>query len=227
MLIIKLGGSVIQENLESLNPKIFEFIEKITKLDTKVTITVGGGKITRLFQQPLKDKNCRTIDIHLVGIRAVLLQAEYVKGLLPIEGRYPYLIDSDEKHTDAVKNIGKYKYFVSGSWNPGHSSDYESVLLAKSFYSKKVLRITDVNYVYNKDPRTNPDAIIIKKVSWDEYLDIIGNPTEHIPGQSYPVDPLTARLAKENEIKFYLTSLDSFLKLETLDFENFEGSVIG
>lgn len=227
MTIIKLGGSVIQNSLTEMNPQIFDFIEKIKKFNSQVVITTGGGKVCRLFQEPLKKAGIKTEDIHRVGVRTVCLQAEYVKGLLPEEERFPVLIDSDEILKDALNRKSEFKYFASGSWKVGNSSDYEAVVNAVVFGADTVVRISNIDYVYDKDPRTNPDAKKLEKVSWDEYLDIIGNPDKHDPGRSYPVDPNTSRYAKEHGIKLYFTSLDNFLSMERLDLENFEGTVIG
>lgn len=229
MLIIKLGGSVIQENLDKVNPKVFDFVKRVLTFDTKVCVTVGGGPICRLFQNSLRDFGYDdTENLHKVGMRALSLQAEFVKSIFPKAETFPELIEGDDLLRKATNAKDDYKYFIAGAWNPGHSTDYNSTLTAISFTAPKVLRISNVDYVYDSDPNKNPDAKMIKEVSWDEYLNIIGNPKEHVPGASYPVDPLASRICKDEGIKFYMTSLNKFLQTEgEVDFANFEGSIIG
>lgn len=228
MLIVKLGGSVIQEDLTNVNPKVFTCVERLLHLHLPIVIVTGGGKICRLFQNALKENGCTNVDnLHWVGTRVVNLQSEFIKSIFPVENTFPFLIDSDEMLSSALNSLDKYMYFAAGGWNIGHSSDYDAAKMALFFKTTEVLRISDINYVYDGDPDKNPDAKKIERATWQEYLDIIGNPGEHVPGASYPVDPIAAQVAMENNLKFYFTSLDKFLEVETLDFSKFQGTVIG
>jgi uridylate kinase len=119
-----------------------------------------------------------------------------------------------------------YQYFVCGAWIPGASSDINTAMAGVAFGLTSILKVSNVDYVYDSDPRKNPDAKPLKKLTWDEYLKILHNISKHTPGASYPVDPLSAHYAKEHKLKFYFTSLDKFLSTEEFDLQNFDGTVI-
>ncbi len=227
MITIKLGGSVIQETIDAMNPQIFSFIQKLEELDDSFVITVGGGKISRLLINPVKEAGGDSEDMHKIGIRAVLLQAEYVRALLPRDRTFPYIIESERMMEEAKSVQGQYKYFVSGSWFVGSSSDFAGVTTAALFETDQLLRISNIDYVYDKDPRTHHDAQKLDRITWDEYLNIIGNPSQHEPGGSYPIDPLSARFAREKEITIYFTDLSSFLVCQEINFNHFHGTIIG
>lgn len=212
MTIIKLGGSVIQESLDQINPLLIDFVRKIENEFEKAVITVGGGLISRLFQKYAAEHKATIRDQHQIGIRSLLLQAELVKSIFDQKRTYPILIDNKKRLMYAIKAVKKYDFFITGAWNLGKSSDYETIKNAIYFNTKEVLRITNVDYVYDSDPRTNPNANRIFELTWEEYLNIIGNPKDHEPGKSYPVDPFAAKLAQKHKITMKLTSLRSFLE---------------
>lgn len=226
MLIIKLGGSVIQNSLTEVNPQIFKFAESISKYPEKVAVSTGGGKLCRLFQNALRENGKDNFTLHYIGVASIQFQGEFVRLLLPQNDTYPETIADETTLADALKHKKDYKYFSYALCVPGYSSDYNTVQLAVEFESKKILKISNVGYVYDKDPRIFPEAQQFQKISIHEYMNLIGNPTEHAPGASYPFDPIGAQLAQEKGITIYFTSLQNFLKKGFIDFNEFEGTII-
>jgi uridylate kinase len=226
MLIIKLGGSVIQNSLTEINPEVVKLVQKISKDKIQCLISAGGGKICRFFQNSLKDNGVQSNDLlDWMGIASVNLNAEYIRCLFNDDLCYGSVIKSEEIYKDALINKDNYPFFVCGAWEVGHSSDHDAVDMAIAFGSDTVLRMSDVNFVYDSDPKHNPNAKKLEKISWDEYLNIIGNPN-WVAGSSYPVDPVAAKRAKEHNLKFVFASVEQFLAMEKIDFENFDGTVI-
>jgi uridylate kinase len=228
MLIIKLGGSLILNNLTEFNPKISSFLEKLRLLEQKTVITVGGGKTCRFYQKELKEQGIDSArELNWMGISSVLLNAQYIKALLSKSKTYPRVIDSADELTLALQKIELYDFFITGAWEINHSSDYDAVEMAINFGSDKVLRLSDVDFVFDNDPDINSKAKPIERITWDKYInDILGKDTQFISGGSYPVDPIAARLASRSNISFYFMSLESFLNMKELNFKDFKGTII-
>jgi uridylate kinase len=55
--------------------------------------------------------------------------------------------------------------------------------------------MTNIDYVYDGDPKTNPDATPQKHLTWSMYRSII--PTEWTPGLNTPFDPIASEKAEE------------------------------
>ncbi len=225
MLVVKLGGSLVQKSLTEMNPKIFDLIDRLVSLNTKFVVCVGGGKVTRLFLGALEEHGILdTTSLHEVGSRAVDLQAEYVKNIIPRDGCFPHVINSYAHLADALEHRNDFQYFVGGALKLGVSSDFGAVEIASAFGTKSILRLSDVDYVYSGDPDVYKDAQPILKMNWNEYLDLIGNPELFQPGSSFPVDPVAAKKARENKISIFFTSLDKILASSTMS--RFDGTVI-
>lgn len=227
MLIIKLGGSLIQNSLTEINPKIILLVNKLRDENIHSVLSVGGGKLCRLFQSDLR-KNGITdfVTLDTMGIAAINLNSEYVKHLYVQDKRlFPYTINSDDSLNQALESKDKYSFFVSGAWEIGQSSDTVSVNMALKFNSTQIVRMSDVDSVYDSDPKQNPNAKKLKNISWKEYLNILGT-KEWESGANFPVDPIAAQLSMGNKISFGFTTLDEFLNLDKVEFSKFTGTVI-
>jgi len=227
MIIIKLGGSVIQKDLSAINPQIFEFLNLVKQSEDKVLITNGGGPFCRVLQNSLKDNGVSDAEsLGIMGYKVDNVFGEFLKLNLPNDMTYPEVITSKEILNDAKSRKEDYKYFIGGAWETGHSSDYNAVSLALEFGSNQVLRITNVDYVYDKDPNKFPNAAKIERMDWEQYMYIIGN-RDFVPGANYPFDPVASRIAMDTRVTVYLTSLDKILERKTLSTDSLEGTVIG
>lgn len=229
--VLKLGGSIISPNPECLFDFPFakelknilgEFIQK----GDKFFVTVGGGHLMRQYRD-LAIANGLTdqTDLHWIGATVNVLNAEVVRVSMQEfadAGVYKYEDYYDDKTIEITKGIK-----VGGGGRPGHSGDVDSILAGKKLNATTIISLKNVDAVYTADPKFFPDATPLEKITWKEYLEIIGNPTEHKPGANYPVDPVASHLAMENGLKFIIIAgrdLANFKKV--LLGEKFKGTIV-
>lgn len=225
VIIIKFGGSVIQDTLDNINPLFPEFISFISNSSEKVFLINGGGIFCRFLQNNLKKIGVDDHDtLDEMGIHVNNMFSNFIKFALPKNLTYPKLIKTVKNVKIALKYLDKFNFFVGGSKGVGHSSDFDAVVLGNAFGSKTILKISNVKYVYNKDPKKNSDTYSLSEVSWLEYLNIIGN--RFYPGASFPFDPVASRLAKDLGFSVRLTTLEDFLKIKSLNINNYDGTLI-
>jgi uridylate kinase len=114
---------------------------------------------------------------------------------------------------------------IAAGWQPGRSTDYVATLMAKNLGAKKLVNLSNVDYVFDKDPRTHPHAEPIKEISWHDFRALM--PSEWDPGLSAPFDLVAA---KEAEILGLEVAIINGAKLEEfdnyLDNKSFVGTVI-
>jgi uridylate kinase len=115
---------------------------------------------------------------------------------------------------------------IAAGWKPGWSTDYVAVILAHDYDVKTIIKMSNRDYVYDKDPGECPDAKLYAHISWKDYRTLVGD--EWAPGSNAPFDPIAAKLASELEIKvFFLNGLDLENVAKALDGEQFVGTIIG
>ena len=188
-IVISVGGSLIfPDNLD------MEYLKELKEVlgdfdEYRFVIYCGGGKLARLFQKYLRQANEDVSDEELdeAGIKATRINAEIVKNLFGDNAHAKVICDPTEEIEF------KEKVLVAAGWKPGWSTDYDSVLIAKNLGINTILNLTNVAYVYDKNPKTHKDAVPFKEISWKDLIDIVGSKWE--PGLSSPFDPIAAKEA--------------------------------
>lgn len=114
---------------------------------------------------------------------------------------------------------------VAAGWRPGWSTDYVSTILAERLGAKKMLNLSNVKYVCDKDPKKFKDAKKIKQISWKDFREIVGS--EWDPGLSMPFDPIASKHAQEIGLEVIIAEGSNIENLgRILNGKNFEGTII-
>jgi uridylate kinase len=220
--VISLGGSLVVPN--EINIKFLSLfkniIEKKIKENKKFIIIVGGGKTARNYQNAAKALTKVTDeDLDWLGIHATRINAHL---LLTIFRKYAYFrIIKNPKEKISFKE----KILIAAGWKPGFSTDYDAVLLAKTYGSDTIINLTNVDYVYDKDPNKFKDAKPFKEISWKDYLKLIEQ--KWIPGMSAPFDPIASKLAQKFKFKVIILNGRKLKNLENyLANKSFKGTII-
>ena len=118
------------------------------------------------------------------------------------------------------------KILIGSGWKPGWSTDYDAVKLAELYGAKVVINLSNVEYVYNKDPRQFKDAKKFEKMSWKEYRAIVGDKWE--PGANWPFDPVASREAEKSRLRVIVMNGANLPEVEkAIEGKKFKGTEIG
>ncbi len=223
-IVISLGGSIIvpQKIQVTFLKRFKDFILKLLKENYKFIIVAGGGATARQYQSAaeqiskITDEDKDWIGIHATRINAHLLRTIFKKQA------YPVVLDSPHK---TIK--GKpYKLYIASGWVPGFSTDYDAVLLAKRFGSKKIINASNIDYVYTKDIGKHKDAKPIKEINWGNYRKLVGPKWK--PGMNAPFDPIAAKTAEKFKMKVIVANGTNLKNLEDIIKEReFKGTILG
>lgn len=189
-IVISLGGSLVAPNeIDTSFLKVFKNVIKKHLNDKRFFIFVGGGKICRNYQESLLEFGADNNERDLIGIDVSRLNARVVKQVFG-ELSYSEILNNPTKSINTKKSI-----ITAGGWKPGWSTDYCAVTLAKNMGIKTIINLTNIDYVYDKNPIKYSSAKPFKEISWRDFRKIVGN--KWSPGLSMPFDP---RASKEAEI---------------------------
>lgn len=210
-IIISLGGSLVVPGEIDLG-FLKNFKHTISKYigNRRFFILVGGGKICRVYQKALLEFGAKSVDRDWMGINISRLNAEIVKQLFS-GNAYEKIVTDPNKKVKSNKDV-----VVGAGWKPGWSTDYDAVLIAKTHNVKTVINLTNIDYVYDKNPSQFPDAKPLKEIDWKSLERIVGDKWE--PGLSMPFDPRASKLAAKLKLKVILVNGKKLERLE--DFLN-------
>ena len=196
---------------------IVDFIKR----GNRVILICGGGNICREYQSTAKKINPKIspIDLDWLGIAITKINALMVKNIFGQLAEKRLLLNPTKKIKTTKRVI------IGCGWKPGSSSDKDAVLAAKTFGIKTVVNLSNIVYVYNKDPRQFKDAKPKENMSWKEFRKVIGNVWK--PGAHVPFDPIAAKFAQKWGQRLVVMKGNDLKNLKSfLAKKKFKGTVI-
>jgi uridylate kinase len=96
---------------------------------------------------------------------------------------------------------------VSGGLKVGWSTDMGAAVFADVLSLDRVYKISNIDYVYDKDPKEYFDAKPIKDMTWKEYFklfDIVAG-EQHTPNHRTPLDVESVQFCSRKGLSFFIT----------------------
>ena len=222
LYILSLGGSlIVPEEIDyDFLKKFKKLILKEIKLGKRFIIVCGGGGLNRKYNQAAQKVRKMTSDeLDWVGIYATRYNAQFIRVLFG-ELAYSKIATNPHEKFKTTKPI-----IIGAGYKPGWSSDYDAVHLAKTYGAKSVANLSNIDYVYDKDPNRYKNAVPIKRISWKNFRKIVGN--KWTPRMNKPFDPIASREAEKIGLEVAILNGKNLKNLENcLDGKKFVGTVI-
>lgn len=220
-VVVSVGGSLIVPGEIDTNflAGLRSLIRRKVDEGFSFYIIAGGGRTARRYQEAAEAVrgDLPREDIDWLGIHSTRINGHLLRTLFQEEAQ-PRLVKNPTRHVSS-----KYPIIVGAGWKPGNSSDYCAVQAAKKLGAKKMVNLSNIDYVYDKDPKQFPDAEKIEAIDWVEFRKLI--PSDWDPGLSTPFDPVAAREAQAMGLEVAIMKrLEEFEKY--LDGQSFEGTII-
>ena len=182
-ILLKLSGESLmgRENygieLEVID-KIAHDIKNLTEKKIQVCIVIGGGNIFRGLAASAKGMERANADY--IGMLATVMNSLGLQnGLekLSLETRvmsaFPIQsICETYIRRRAIRHMEKDRIVIcaAGTGNPYFSTDTAAALRAAELECSSIFKATQVDGIYDKDPKKYLDAKEVKKISYDDYL---------------------------------------------------------
>ncbi len=179
-------------------------IKKCTDLGVEIGIVVGGGNFWRGRSSGQMD---RTRADHMGMLATVINSLGIADGLeqVGVDVRVQTAISMQQIAEPYIRNRatrhlekGRVVVFGCGTGNPFFSTDTAAALRAAEIEAQIVFKATNVDGVYDCDPRKNPNAKKYDKLS---YLDVLNNGLQ-------VMDSTAASLCMDNELPILVFSLE-------------------
>ncbi|MBN2251667.1 MAG: hypothetical protein JW724_06310 [Candidatus Altiarchaeota archaeon] len=225
MIIIKYGGSIINPDGQYDDQAIRKLSSLLqANLKEQFCLVIGGGRVCRQLQDAaesiLKDvlpseqmNNARDE----IGIATTKINAAYLLSRLkPLIGKElcPTLVIDPH-----AKPPGGYRVYLATGARPGHSTDYDTMALAKTFSADRAIKISDFETVLDVKPSAFDKERLgeyqpLPRMTWTELASLIGE--EWHSGGSYPFDPAACKIGKELAFKGFSLSIGRYDQLDAM-----------
>ena len=224
-IVMSVGGSLIVPC--AIDTTFLTSLKKFIDMETtskgrRFIIIAGGGRTARNYQEAASAvSDLDAEDLDWMGIHATRLNGHLLRTIFR-HTAHRVMITNPDEILDVPKNE---KVVIAAGYRPGSSTDLRAVQIAEKIGATKVINLSNIDYVYTADPRTNPDAQKIESISWTDFRALI--PDEWDPGLSSPFDPIAAKVAQRDNIEVAIINgdkLDEVVKY--LDGGEFIGTKI-
>ena len=200
--VLKLGGSLLYGDANEIitdRIKVYaDSIKSLVKEGNEFVIIVGGGKAARTFITAARELGANEAQCDWLGIKMARHNAELLCAALG-DVAYPKIAESLDELEVAM---GFGKVVLMGGLNPGQSTNAVAALAAETVNAVMLLNATNVDGVYDKDPKL-PDAKKLDKVDISELKMILsGGGTR--AGEYKLFDPVALRVIERSKIKTFI-----------------------
>ena len=222
-LVVRIGGSVVASPLNpGLMNRYVRLLRDLKAGGHEVAAVVGGGALSRELIEAAKGMGLseRFQDDVAISVSRVMAQL-FVFGL----GKS----GSDVVPT-TIEVAGEFfergKIVVMGGLKPGMTTDAVAALLADHVKADLLVKATDQDGVFDRDPRKFPDARKLDSLSFDD-LSRLFESSKHRAGIHQVIDPEAVRILRKRKIRTVVVNgADPENVLRAVDGERV-GTVIG
>ena len=183
-------------------------------------IITGGGKTCRKYQKALETTSkASNKDLDWMGIYTTWTNAQLIRLAFGSLAHSKIITDPNKK------TAFKEKILLAGGWMPGRSTDDDAVRLAKIYGANTIINLSNIDFVYTKDPKKFKTAKKITNISWQGFRKLVGSKWD--PGANVPFDPTAASTAYKNKQRVIITNGKNLNNLKNiLEGKAFQGTVI-
>ena len=224
VIVFSLGGSlIVPDSVDYRYLHRFKLFVKRLLTKYNVVIVTGGGKTARRYIEGLKKEKVDDKFYSLVGIMATKLNARLVAGVFGLNEQIP------DRLSEVRRELNKHNIVVCGAlgFQPNMTSDGDAAEIAEYLKAEVFVNLTNVDGLYDKDPRRYKNSKIIECISYKDFL-IKVNKIKYKAGQHFVLDQAAAKIISRAKIKTLIINgkkLDNLFKY--FNKKNFLGTVIG
>jgi len=196
-IVIRIGGSVIAS---PTNPKLInqyvELLKKLRENGYKIVTVIGGGALAREF---IKAGNQLGLSEEAQDWLAINVSRLYAL-LITLKLNETGMKDIPTSISGAVEAIKKDKIVVMGGLKPGMTTDTVAAYIAQKMKAQLLVKATDQDGIYNKDPRKYEDAEKLDETTYHDLTQLFEQ-NRHKAGIHQILDPVAIKILQKTNIK--------------------------
>ncbi len=182
-ILLKLSGEGLMGNKPfgidtEVVTSLAKQIKTIHDMGVDVCLVVGGGNIFRGAKEAAQGMNRSVAD--QIGMMATIMNALFLQDALGKQGLEAVVMSGLEMnkvcepyvYRNALKYMkdSKVIIFAAGTGSPYFTTDTGAALRATEMGCDAILKSTQVDGVYDSDPKKNPDAKRYDEITFEEVI---------------------------------------------------------
>jgi uridylate kinase len=201
-IVVRIGGSVVASPINTeLMGEYADIIKTVRQQGHEVAVVVGGGALAREFIGIAKNLGLDMTAQDEIAISCSRLFAQLFLKKLGDDACSKVAITLD----DVAQCLGEGKVVVMGGLKPGITTDTVAALVAERVNAELLVKGTDQDGVYDKDPRKHPDAVKLDRLSIEDLAKVFEE-SVHKAGIHQIIDPEAIKVLKRKRLKLVVVN---------------------
>jgi len=215
-VVVSIGGSVLLTGADdpAYLTALAELLRRVGS-GRPLVVTTGGGRTAREYIRIGRELGLTEVELDELGIEVTRLHARLLAARIgaPTPAHPPATI------AQAVHEAARASPVVLGGTEPGHTTDGVAALLAARLRADRLVNATDVDGIYDEDPRSHPQAKRLDRIAWPEFRAKVRAATSGEAGQNFLFDRLGADTLARAKIPLWVVA--------GRDLPNLEAALLG
>jgi len=184
-----------------LMSKYVDLLRTLKEQGHEVAVVVGGGSLAREFIAIAKNLGLDEQAQDEIAISVSRLFAQlFLKKLGEMSGRKVALTLDD-----AAECLSEGKIVLMGGLKPGITTDAVAALVAEHVKADLLVKGTNQDGIYNKDPQKYADAVKFDHLSFDDLPNVFSE-NKHKAGMHQIIDPEAVKILKRERMKLVVVN---------------------
>ena len=182
-ILLKLSGEALMgDDAYGINratiSRIVNEVKEIVDLGVKVAVLIGGGNIFRGVAPAAAGMDRATADY--MGMLATVMNAMALQDAMKnvgLNARVQSALNIEQVAEPYIRGKairyleeGRVVIFGAGTGNPFFTTDTAAALRGMEMNAEVVIKATKVDGIYTDDPKTHPEAMRYKTITFDEAI---------------------------------------------------------
>jgi uridylate kinase len=196
-VVLSIGGSVVLS--AQATPTYLRNLAQVlvtASQSTKMFVIVGGGTVAREYISRGRALGFDEDLLDTLGVDITRVNARIFTNMLPDANR-------EIPHTTDEALALHHPIVVMGGTTPKHSTDMVGAELAEKSQARCFINATNVDGIFDKDPKKHPDAQQLKEVHIDELIKTYGT-TWKAAGSNVVIDQPALAIIKRAKIPTFV-----------------------
>ncbi len=194
-IVIKISGRIFGLDNVKILKDYARFLVSITKVCQPI-IVAGGGSIARHYISHARSSGADESSLDELGIEISRLNAKLLIYALKHKA-YPHPPTTLQEIRNAVDSGA---IVVTGGLHPGHSTNGTAALIAEKVKASEFLNATDVDGVYDLDPKKYKRAKMFRRIELKKLRSMLVH-EESLAGEYDLMDLLALKIIERSKIK--------------------------
>jgi uridylate kinase len=196
-VVVRVGGSVVASPLDaSLIGRYVDLLKNLRKEGHEVVAVVGGGSLAREFIRVAAELGLEEAKRDWAAIHVSRLLAQLFALCLGDDGCGGVPASVDE----AEACLKRGKIVVAGGLRPGMTTDSVAALIGERVQADLLVKGSNVDGIYSKDPKKYPDAEKLDKLKFEDLTRLL-EADSHRAGINQIIDPEAVKILRRSRLK--------------------------